>query len=61
MPKMKLAPYKASKDDPPELSVPCPACRAPVGFWCGGFGDIHRERTRKMGRKTPGGKRGKAA
>lgn len=37
--------YQPHPDDPPALRVPCPVCPADVGEWCGGFGDVHEERT----------------
>jgi len=36
--------YKPHPSDPPALLRECPACKAAVGAWCGGFGDIHKER-----------------
>ena len=39
------AAYEPHEDDPLELLVECPACKAKVGAWCGGFLDIHEERT----------------
>jgi len=48
--------YMAHPDDPPELLHECPACHAPVGAWCGGFGDVHEERT-ELAKKDHASKR----
>lgn len=36
--------YEPHESDPPALTRPCKVCKAPIGSWCGGFGDIHDER-----------------
>jgi hypothetical protein len=40
----KKSGYEPHPDDPPALLKRCPACNADVGSWCGGAGDVHKER-----------------